>query len=309
MLGDSIIMKNYVFRIVVVVVIGLTLGCADRPDRYEEPDPGSPEALAAEALNLAQEAMKAAGIDIEFNDLGDLAELSSILPTPEKLTSLNDQQVGQMQTATDEMYKILEVVDESGSIPSAPLNPTKDIQPILSDADLLLVNLNLSYLNVLEAVRSLSVTGGDIYKIEYSQDAGYKFELTESGKAKLDQAKPGEFIRDLSEAQRQAIVDSLFMLTGAKVEVSNLPGMVRTIKRMDWQNAIHHLDKMLSLAKKIAPDLGVAMIDFNDIIADALSKGLIDQVTKWGFKIENYDEVINKIKNLVSVEAKKQISG
>ncbi len=302
-------MKNYVFRIVVVVVIGLTLGCADRPDRYEEPDPGSPEALAAEALNLAQEAMKAAGIDIEFNDLGDLAELSSILPTPEKLTSLNDQQVGQMQTATDEMYKILEVVDESGSIPSAPLNPTKDIQPILSDADLLLVNLNLSYLNVLEAVRSLSVTGGDIYKIEYSQDAGYKFELTESGKAKLDQAKPGEFIRDLSEAQRQAIVDSLFMLTGAKVEVSNLPGMVRTIKRMDWQNAIHHLDKMLSLAKKIAPDLGVAMIDFNDIIADALSKGLIDQVTKWGFKIENYDEVINKIKNLVSVEAKKQISG
>ena len=253
--------------------------------------------------------MKAAGIDIEFNDLGDLAELSSILPTPEKLTSLNDQQVGQMQTATDEMYKILEVVDESGSIPSAPLNPTKDIQPILSDADLLLVNLNLSYLNVLEAVRSLSVTGGDIYKIEYSQDAGYKFELTESGKAKLDQAKPGEFIRDLSEAQRQAIVDSLFMLTGAKVEVSNLPGMVRTIKRMDWQNAIHHLDKMLSLAKKIAPDLGVAMIDFNDIIADALSKGIIDQVTKWGFKIENYDEVINKIKNLVSVEAKKQISG
>ena len=302
-------MKNYVFRIVVVVVIGLTLGCADRPDRYEEPDPGSPEALAAEALNLAQEAMKAAGIDIGFNDLGDLAELSSILPTPEKLTSLNDQQVGQMQTATDEMYKILEVVDESGSIPSAPLNPTKDIQPILSDADLLLVNLNLSYLNVLEAVRSLSVTGGDIYKIEYSQDAGYKFELTESGKAKLDQAKPGEFIRDLSEAQRQAIVDSLFMLTGAKVEVSNLPGMVRTIKRMDWQNAIHHLDKMLSLAKKIAPDLGVAMIDFNDIIADALSKGIIDQVTKWGFKIENYDEVINKIKNLVSVEAKKQISG
>jgi len=302
-------MKNYVFRIVVVVVIGLTLGCADRPDRYEEPDPGSPEALAAEALNLAQEAMKAAGIDIEFNDLGDLAELSSILPTPEKLTSLNDQQVGQMQTATDEMYKILEVVDESGSIPSAPLNPTKDIQPILSDADLLLVNLNLSYLNVLEAVRSLSVTGGDIYKIEYSQDAGYKFELTESGKAKLDQAKPGEFIRDLSEAQRQAIVDSLFMLTGAKVEVSNLPGMVRTIKRMDWQNAIHHLDKMLSLAKKIAPDLGVAMIDFNDIIADALSKGIIDQVTKWGFKIENYDEVINKIINLVSVEAKKQISG
>ena len=302
-------MKNYVFRIVVVVVIGLTLGCADRPDRYEEPDPGSPEALAAEALNLAQEAMKAAGIDIEFNDLGDLAELSSILPTPEKLTSLNNQQVGQMQTATDEMYKILEVVDESGSIPSAPLNPTKDIQPILSDADLLLVNLNLSYLNVLEAVRSLSVTGEDIYKIEYSQEAGYKFELTESGKAKLDQAKPGEFIRDLSEAQRQAIVDSLFMLTGAKVEVSNLPGMVRTIKRMDWQNAIHHLDKMLSLAKKIAPDLGVAMIDFNDIIADALSKGIIDQVTKWGFKIENYDEVINKIKNLVSVEAKKQISG
>ena len=302
-------MKNYVFRIVVVVVIGLTLGCADRPDRYEEPDPGSPEALAAEALNLAQEAMKAAGIDIEFNDLGDLAELSSILPTPEKLTSLNDQQVGQMQTATDEMYKILEVVDESGSIPSAPLNPTKDIQPILSDADLLLVNLNLSYLNVLEAVRSLSVTGEDIYKIEYSQDAGYKFELTKSGKAKLDQAKPGEFIRDLSEAQRQAIVDSLFMLTGAKVEVSNLPGMVRTIKRMDWQNAIHHLDKMLSLAKKIAPDLGVAMIDFNDIIADALSKGIIDQVTKWGFKIENYDEVINKIKKLVSVEAKKQISG
>ena len=302
-------MKNYVFRIVVVVVIGLTLGCADRPDRYEEPDPGSPEALAAEALNLAQEAMKAAGIDIEFNDLGDLAELSSILPTPEKLTSLNDQQVGQMQTATDEMYKILEVVDESGSIPSAPLNPPKDIQPILSDADLLLVNLNLSYLNVLEAVRSLSVTGGDIYKIEYSQDAGYKFELTESGKAKLDQAPPGEFIDDLSEAQRQAIVDSLFMLTGAKVEVSNLPGMVRTIKRMDWQNAIHHLDKMLSLAKKIAPDLGVAMIDFNDIIADALSKGIIDQVTKWGFKIENYDEVINKIKNLVSVEAKKQISG
>ena len=309
MLGDSIIMKNYVFRIVVVVVIGLTLGCADRPDRYEEPDPGSPEALAAEALNLAQEAMKAAGIDIEFNDLGDLAELSSILPTPEKLTSLNDQQVGQMQTATDEMYKILEVVGESGSVPGAPLNPAKDIQPILSDADLLLVNLNLSYLNVLEAVRSLSVTGENIYKIEYSQDAGYKFELTKSGKAKLDQAKPGEFIRDLSEAQRQAIVDSLFMLTGAKVEVSNLPGMVRTIKRMDWQNAIHHLDKMLSLAKKIAPDLGVAMIDFNDIIADALSKGIIDQVTKWGFKIENYDEVINKIKNLVSVEAKKQISG
>ena len=51
------------------------------------------------------------------------------------------------------------------------------------------------------------------------------------------------------------------------------------------------------------------MIDFNDIIADALSKGVIDQVTKWGFEIENYDEVINKIKNLVSDEAQKQTSG
>ena len=72
--------------------------------------------------------------------------------------------------------------------------------------------------------------------------------MTESGQAKLDQAKPGEFIRDLSEEQRQAIVDSLFMLTGAKVTASDLPGMVRTIKRMDWQNAIHHLDKMLNLS-------------------------------------------------------------
>ena len=302
-------MKNYAFRMAIIVAISCALGCADRPDRYEAPDPGSPEAQAAAALNLAQEAMKAAGIDIEFNDLGDLAELSSVLPTPEKLTSLNDQQVGQMQTATDEMYKILEVAGESGTVPSAPLNPAKDTQPILSDADLLLVNLNLSYLNVLEAVRSLSATGENIYKIEYSQKAGYTFELTESGQAKLDQAKPGEFIRDLSEEQRQAIVDSLFMLTGAKVTASDLPGMVRTIKRMDWQNAIHHLDKMLNLAKKIAPDLGVAMIDFNDIIADTLSKGVIDQVTKWGFEIENYDEVINKIKNLVSDEAQKQTSG
>ena len=302
-------MKNYAFRMAIIVAISCALGCADRPDRYEAPDPGSPEAQAAEALNLAQEAMKAAGIDIEFNDLGDLAELSSVLPTPEKLTSLNDQQVGQMQTATDEMYKILEVVGESGTVPSAPLNPAKDTQPILSNADLLLVNLNLSYLNVLEAVRLLAATGEDIYKIEYSQKAGYTFKLTKLGKTKLDQAKPGEFIRDLSEDQRQAIVDSLFMLTGAKVTASDLPGMVKTIKRMDWQNAIHHLDKMLNLAKKIAPDLGVAMIDFNDIIADTLSKGVIDQVTKWGFEIENYDEVINKIKNLVSDEAQKQTSG
>ena len=302
-------MKNYAFRIAIIVVISCVLSCADRPDRYEAPDPESPEAQAAEALNLAQEAMKAAGIDIEFNDLGDLAELSSVLRTPEKLTSLNDQQVGQMQTATDEMYKILEVVGESGTVPSAPLNPAKDTQPILSNADLLLVNLNLSYLNVLEAVRLLAATGEDIYKIEYSQKAGYTFKLTKLGKTKLDQAKPGEFIRDLSEDQRQAIVDSLFMLTGAKVTASDLPGMVRTIKRMDWQNAIHHLDKMLNLAKKIAPDLGVAMIDFNDIIADTLSKGVIDQVTKWGFEIENYDEVINKIKNLVSDEAQKQTSG
>lgn len=301
-------MKNYAFRIAIIVVISCVLSCADRPDRYEAPDPESPEAQAAEALNLAQEAMKAAGIDIEFNDLGDLAELSSVLPTPEKLTSLNDQQVGQMQTATDEMYKILEVVGESGTVPSAPLNPAKDTQPILSNADLLLVNLNLSYLNVLEAVRLLSATGEDIYKIEYSQKAGYTFKLTKLGKTKLDQAKPGEFIRDLSEDQRQAIVDSLFMLTGAKVKASDLPGMVKTIKRMDWQNAIHHLDKMLNLAKEIAPDLGVAMIDFNDIIADTLSKGVIDQVTKWGFEIENYDEVINKIKNLVSDEAQKQTS-
>ena len=301
-------MKNYAFRIAIIVVISCVLSCADRPDRYEAPDPESPEAQAAEALNLAQEAMKAAGIDIEFNDLGDLAELSSVLPTPEKLTSLNDQQVGQMQTATDEMYKILEVVGESGTVPSAPLNPAKDTQPILSNADLLLVNLNLSYLNVLEAVRLLSATGEDIYKIEYSQKAGYTFKLTKLGKTKLDQAKPGEFIRDLSEDQRQAIVDSLFMLTGAKVTASDLPGMVKTIKRMDWQNAIHHLDKMLNLAKEIAPDLGVAMIDFNDIIADTLSKGVIDQVTKWGFEIENYDEVINKIKNLVSDEAQKQTS-
>ena len=301
-------MKNYAFRMAIIVAISCALGCADRPDRYEAPDPGSPEAQAAAALNLAQVAMKAAGIDIEFNDLGDLAELSSVLPTPKKLTSLNDQQVGQMQTATDEMYKILEVVGESGAVPSAPLNPAKETLPILSNADLLLVNLNLSYLNVLEAVRLLAATGEDIYKIEYSQKAGYTFKLTKLGKTKLDQANPGEFIRDLSEDQRQAIVDSLFMLTGAKVTASDLPGMVKTIKRMDWQNAIHHLDKMLNLAKELAPALGVAMIDFNDIIADTLSKGVIDQVTKWGFEIENYDEVINKIKNLVSDEAQKQTS-
>ena len=102
-------------------------------------------------------------------------------------------------------------------------------------------------------------------------------------------------------------------MNDAIIDVGSGTGdLIKLMLKKNKDVSIYSVDlnfEMLNLAKKIAPDLGVAMIDFNDIIADTLSKGVIDQVTKWGFEIENYDEVINKIKTLVSVEAKKQISG
>ncbi|MFB3042188.1 MAG: hypothetical protein ACE1ZS_10395, partial [Candidatus Poribacteria bacterium] len=229
--------------ILIVMLASFQLGCSDRDDisEVQEPDPALQQASAA--LNRAEAAMEKAGVDINFSDVGSLANLSAILPSPLELAVLEDQ--GALQEAIGALYEVLDAVGENVPIAQAPANPAKDGSKI-SNPDLALVHIHLGYLYVLEAVRILTREGwgkdgvpeteDDLFRIAFPENPElenltevYQFELTERGQTKFDEIENNpssrleDYLKEFRASQRQAILDALVLLVSARVKVSAFP--------------------------------------------------------------------------------------
>ena len=316
--------------IVVVTAASFLIGCADREETTESENADSSFQQAAVALNQAQDAMKRVGIDINFSDIGTLGNLSSILLDPLEVGALEKQ--GAIQDAIGAMYRVLDAAGQPVSSAQAPARPAQDGFKI-SDSDLLMVHFHLAYLYVLESVSILTREGwgkdgvpdtaDDLFEISFPENLEienleevYRFKLTERGQAKFDEiaknpnSRPEDYLKEFSASQRQAILDALVLLLGARVKVLALPVVTdvdgqpiteqtpqvdRTICRQD---ALFHLEKVIELAKEIAPDLADAVDEFNKIIAEEYVEDFLNQTSKWGFEVENKQELLNRINRL-----------
>ena len=317
--------------ILIVMLASFQLGCSDRDDisEVQEPDPALQKASVA--LNRAEAAMEKAGVDINFSDVGSLANLSAILPSPLELAVLEDQ--GALQEAIGALYEVLDAVGENVPTAQAPANPAQEGFKI-SDPDLALVHIHLGYLYVLEAVRILtregwgkdgvSETEDDLFRIAFPENPElenltevYQFELTERGQTKFDEIENNpssrleDYLKEFRASQRQAILDALVLLVSARVKVSAFPdvndidGQRITEQRPQVnraicrQDALFHLERALDKAEEIAPDLADEFDEFNEIIAEAFAEDFLNQTSQWGFEIENADEVLARINRLI----------
>ena len=317
--------------ILIVMLASFQLGCSDRDDisEVQEPDPALQQASAA--LNRAEAAMEKAGVDINFSDVGSLANLSAILPSPLELAVLEDQ--GALQEAIGALYEVLDAVGENVPTAQAPANPAQEGFKI-SDPDLALVHVHLGYLYVLEAVRILTREGwgkdgvpeteDDLFRIAFPENPElenltevYQFKLTERGQTKFDEIENNpssrleDYLKEFRASQRQAILDALVLLVSARVKVSAFPdvndidGQRITEQRPQVnraicrQDALFHLERALDKAEEIAPDLADEFDEFNEIIAKAFAEDFLNQTSQWGFEIENADEVLARINRLI----------
>jgi hypothetical protein len=275
-------------------------GCADRKEKEEEVAPGS-SLEADKALEKAEKVMQENGIAVSFDELGSVSDLSTILPDPLEIARLEK---GVIEESVSSLYEALDALGDvtPQAAPAAPAIIEA------SNSDLAMLHLHIAYLYVLEAIRQLMIVrfdenGNEMYTITYPEQLDtenvevYDFALSDELQAEFDRldADPDtdeyDYLRMFSEAQRQAILNALVLLTGVEVSIEANPaegivGQTPDVNRQIFrQNALYHIDKALNLAILIAPDVQDAYLEFKQSIQDEFSYGLLEDARKWGFDV------------------------
>jgi len=316
--------KNISFYLLILTLIistFLTTGCAER-ERKETGVSGTTD-KANQALAKAEEEMDKAGIGISFEELQgleSLSDLATILPDPLELEQMEDPlELEQMESsihgATSAMYEVLEALGIGIDIPAAPMQA---LEQIGSDTDLAMIHLHIAYLYIYDVIfRLVKVqkdpnTGEVIYHISFPEEPTtenieeiYQIELTEEGQRRLNQAIEGAKAEAFTKEQRQSIINSLYLLLGAKAEVT-VDGVTQkfnidtTVFRRD---ALYHFKEMLEFAKKLAPEIKEGLEELSEILSseENFARRMLDRAEiEWGFEVTNRDEVIERIESLTS---------
>lgn len=312
-------LKNRIFvplmTTLIVAIASCLAGCADRDDRPEPKDLDPSLQQAGEALNRAQAAMERAGVVIDFSDIGTLGNLTQILPDPLELAQPERQAA--IQEAIGAMYDVLDALgDLVPKAAAAPANPAQEASEI-SESDRALIHIHLAYLYILNAMGEVTRAGAgndqipgtpdDLFTIKKdlvdpNQDPNdpaalltYKFELLPEGENRqkaIEGQPPEKVLEGFTAQQRQSALDALSLLLGAKFSATLANGTTQTpnINRdICRQDALFHLEQSLDVALMIAPDLGDAMDEFNDVIAEGIVEELLGktgesgEIQKWGF--------------------------
>ncbi len=308
-----------------VISLLLLYGCADRDELEEVRRQQAPgyNAKANAALKEAEDAMKEAGIAINFSDLNGLESLSdlrTILLDPLEIAQLEKKQ--DIEDAIVALYDVLDALGESG-VPAAPARMLIPYE--ISDSDLALIHLHLSYCYVLAAVSRLARVGmgadgvpnteDDLYRIDFPEELDveapevYQFMLTERGEeleADVDKNDPNGYIKMFYAGgqvddeghvkELQAMIDSLLLLLGAEVAV--IENADEGIKKHEPQvdtkkyryNALYHLEIALKLAEEIVPEFKDALDELDETITEHFSKEILENAKEWGFEIRTVPE-------------------
>lgn len=263
-------------------VIFLT-SCAERDTIPEEKEPALHR--ANQALQKAEEALKAANVDISFDDIAHLDDLRQFLPSPDEIASVESQE--NLETAIASFYDVFDTLNVSlDPIELVPLEaPSAEMLEItLSESDLALIHLYLGYAYTLEAIARVQAVGGDLYTIEYTPDAPggqiYKFRLLRDVRG----LTPSQVLALFNEAQRRAALDIVALLTGGKIRAGDLrPSLNPEIYR---RSALYHFAKAADLAVDISPQLKRAMEDLMNTIETRFTAELLAEIEDWGFTLE-----------------------
>jgi|GEM_PF-1366993 len=307
-------------------------GCADREELQEARRQLAPgyNTKANEALGKAETAMMEAGIQVDFSELGGLesvTDLRAILPDPMEIRQLEKQQ--KMEEAIDSLYDALDAIvldplqirqleKQQLGMAGAPARALI-VAGGVSNTDLTLIHIHLSYLYILSAVSRLARAGvgpdgipdseDDLYYVSFAEDteakglAVYELMLTDRGQELMDAVDPDVpygFIKVFySEGQveaLQAIIDSLLLLLGAEVGVIENPaeGIRAHEPMVDRQtyrhDALYHLNQALLLAELVVPEVEDALSEFDEVVTDYFSKPILQRVIEWGFEIRKVPE-------------------
>lgn len=302
----------------VLMLLLLFPGCADRAELEEARRKRAPgyNSEANEALEKAERAMVEAGVEINFSAEDGLESLTDLLRTaladPLEVRQLEKQQ--KLEEAIEAFYVSLDALGAT-NVSAAPARILLANPDEASGVDLVLINLHLSYCYILSAVSRLARYGtgpdevpgteDDLFYIEFLDNPDeetleiYKFKLTDRGQELMDavdpDADPDGYIKVFYDEGQvgvlQAIINSLQLLLGAEVIVvgnaakgigKHEPTLENEIYRGD---ALYHLGQSLQLAKQHLPELEDALAELDGTIADYFSKGILEDVIKWGFKI------------------------
>lgn len=259
-------------------------GCATR-DEIEEEDQPAALSEANAALAKAEAALKAANADISFDDIANLDNLRDVLPNPDDLATAASQ--ANLEAAVAGFYDVFDTLGVSlDPIELAALEaPAGEIQGVdLSPSDLALIHLYLGYAYTLNAVSRIQAAGGDLYTIEYNENANsgqiYKFKLLKD----VRNMNPQQVLALFTDAQKQAVLDMIALLTGGKVNANGmLPSLNPDIYR---RSALYHLAKAAELARDISPDLVSAMDELQATVESKLTAELLAEVESWGYTLE-----------------------
>ena len=214
-------------------------------------------------------------------------------------------------------------------VAQAPAHPTQTINvpTNLSESDQVWAHLHLAYLYVLEACRILVTaswgadgienTEDDLFTIQQTSN-GYEFALTPAGQTRFDEitSNPAstskDLLREFRVNERQAILDSLFLLIGAEVKVIACPDVpdidgepileqvprINEIRQFCQHDALFHFQDALDLSRTLGSDLAESFDELNANLANDFARDLLDQVVGWGFVLENRPTVQSRLNQL-----------
>ena len=300
----------------------LIFGCADREELEEAERQQAPgyNAVADEALERAEDAMTEAEVAVDFGELsglGALADLCTVLPDPLPISQLEKQL--KIEEAMAELYTALDALDTSNASLAPARVLTMDDSGV-SESDLILIHLHISYCYILAAVSRLARAGigpdrvhgtaDDLYYVSFSGDFVkrrseiYSFMLTDRGQALMDSVDPNAdpygyikvFYNEGQIPALQAIIDAVLLLLGAEVAVAENPAAgIRahgpTINRLIYRHdALYHLVQAVKLARASGSGLENALSRLDEVVTERFSKGILEDAREWRFEMRSVPE-------------------
>ncbi|MBT3270209.1 hypothetical protein HN371_23890 [Candidatus Poribacteria bacterium] len=269
------------------LVVGGSIGCADRVDEIDEVDIAPQLVTAGEALANAERLMEQAGVAIDFDDASQLENLQENLPNPNELKDPAVQE--NIEGAIGSLNEVFDVMGTT--LPAEELVPFGAPaqgnlpQVSLSTSDEAMILVHLAYLTSLDAVSMLAQVGGDLFQIEYpaSFDTGEVYEFV----LNLDTSSmdPDEILARFGDEQRQAMLDAVMILTGGVVSAAG--------RRPDVDGNLHRRSGLFYLnlaAERIAEnsaEVEDAIGELRDTVNKNLSLEILQELGAWGFTIES----------------------
>lgn len=304
------IMACCVMALFVLAAFLFISGCSEKGAEDQKPDY---ETEANEAVDTADSAMAEADLSVQFDDMDSAEESVDIcagLPDPLQIAQLEKQL--KMEQAIEALYAATDAI-EASETELAPARLIKSAQK-LTERDLMLIHLRLSYCYVISAVSRLARSGfgpdgvhgtaDDLFYIKFTPNTDgdtevYRLVLTEKGLLLMEAVDPRTnpsgylkvFFAQGQIVALQAIMDSLMLLLGVEAAVlENLPeGIEAVVPRLDRNkyrhNALFHLEKALEIAERIAPKIAISLRRFDKVVIELFAKQLFDDAKIWGVKI------------------------